>query len=188
MSKIKLNCNKQILRYSEDNIPKHVKIQQLPEPKSTRKATKEDSKHEEIIPKDPVVTVPKINSTIGIKKRVKQVEHVKPRKVKSLTDLPKPERVTVDEKLTKKMNFPFDQKLYKELISLKLVEKPVLQPLSTNFEPVLKDRVPNLEDFFQPVEMDEYSVTVPVQMSAASVSRRYNGLSIYQVMRTWDKL
>lgn len=85
------------------------------------------------------------------------------------------------------MNFPFDQRLYKELISLKLVEKPVLQPVSSNYEHVLKDRVPNLEDFFQPAEMDEYSIPVPVQMSASSVIRRYNGLSTYQVMRTWDK-
>lgn len=99
MSKIKQACNKQILRYPEDNIPKHVQIQQLPEPKPAGKVTEEVPKHEETVPKDPVVTVPKINSTMGIKKRVKQVEHIKPRKVKSLSDLPKPERVTVDEKV-----------------------------------------------------------------------------------------
>ncbi|KAL1497685.1 hypothetical protein ABEB36_008604 [Hypothenemus hampei] len=115
---------------------------------STKTDVNDDSMKYE--PKERAVTfgVPEMHSTLQLSKKIDEI--IKPRKCKSLSDVGK-KKLAVDEKVTRKVNFPCDQPVFRNLIPLTNNEIKTLPPSVNLRGPIYqKDKEPILTDFLEP--------------------------------------
>lgn len=100
MNKPKTECKKQLVRNFKKPIPK-IEVRQFCDVSSAKSSQQVVPKKDEKIeqPVSAHITQPQVNTTKCIKKRMKSVEVLQPRKFKSLSELPKADRETVDEKV-----------------------------------------------------------------------------------------
>lgn len=100
MNKPKTDYKKELVRNFKKPIPK-IEIRQFCDVPSVKTLQQDVQKKDEEI-EEPVsahIKQPQLNTTKCIKKRIKKVENLQPRKFKNLSELPKTERETVDEKV-----------------------------------------------------------------------------------------
>ncbi|XP_018567489.1 uncharacterized protein LOC108908065 [Anoplophora glabripennis] len=126
--------------------------------------------------------LPELYSTLRISKKIDNV--VKPRKTKSCSDVDK--KLAVDEKVTKKVNFPYDQTVYKDLIPLTYRKVQMQRPPSRPPLPQ-KDIEPVLSDFLTPRQSTEkqsfYAPTVKVEIEPVIIS--CDNLRLYRTLQKY---
>ncbi|XP_018913099.1 uncharacterized protein [Bemisia tabaci] len=86
-----------------------------------------------------------------------------------------------DKHVLKKVNIPFAEKLYQDLIDLEVKDSDVLKECSSQRlkpVPVKKDPEPNLEDFYQPNFNEEFCYKLPQYTPSLKKLREYDGYSI----------
>ena len=89
-----------------------------------------------------------------------------------------------------RLNFPFDEKLYKGLVTLNVCNDELVgkdKPGSRKeIEFRTKDPEPKLSDFFTPSEGKEYVAGVDPPSPKPQRIRRYNGFSLYERSQRWN--
>lgn len=87
--------------------------------------------------------------------------------------------------VTKHMNFPIDQPIYRNLIPL--CTKPQSQPTLPPSRPPLpnKDEEPSLSLFYTPKRNSEYSYQPSVLTRQSSVVKDVECLKLYRITRNW---
>jgi hypothetical protein len=88
------------------------------------------------------------------------------------------------------LNFPFEEKLYRDLVSLTVRDEELLtgdsRPGSQREElRQCKDHEPQLRDFYTPSEGKEYSVVEKPPACGMERIRRYSGFSLYERSQMW---
>lgn len=146
---------------------------------TTERASKTTRKTE-----DPNFNEPQVYSTATISKAIEELQHVKPKKLKSTNELKKEEKLALDEKLTRHMNFPYDKSIYKNLIPL-CVKTTTAPVLITRGPLPQKDAEPSLSDFLVEKEKAEYSYEVASKLNIAELNRSYNGLKMTGKVKEW---
>ncbi|GJQ82259.1 hypothetical protein Trydic_g19458 [Trypoxylus dichotomus] len=127
---------------------------------------------------------PQTYSTQGITRKIKIVEKIEARKGKGISDMDKNQHLILGEKITKQVNFPYEQPIYKDLIPLCV--KMQSQPMIASRKPLpLKDKEPVLNDFFVPRKTPEYNYKVSNQIANKGQMRQYRGLKLHRVMENW---
>jgi hypothetical protein len=91
----------------------------------------------------------------------------------------------------KKLNFPLEEKLYKDLVSLTVSNEELFgsNGRSRSQREVefrhSKDQEPQLTDFYAPAKAKEYNVVEqPVHCGTQRI-RRYNGFTLYERSQAW---
>lgn len=129
----------------KSNISTHHSANELSS--NTREKTQDSGFSKEKVVVKTRFNTPELHSTLKLSKKIDEV--VKPRKTKSLSDVDK-NRLAVDEKVTRKVNFPYGQPVFKDLIPLSNNEVKS-QPSLVSRGPILpKDKEPVLSDFLEP--------------------------------------
>jgi hypothetical protein len=90
-----------------------------------------------------------------------------------------------------KLNFPSEEKLYKDLVSLTLCDEELLgsddRPGSrreVEFRQC-KDQEPQLTDFCAPLKGKEYNMVVQPPPCRTEKIRKYNGFTLYERCQAW---
>ena len=90
-----------------------------------------------------------------------------------------------------KLNFPFEEKLYKDLVSLTVCDEELLgsddrvrSKREVEFRHC-KDEEPQLTDFCTPSVGKEYSVVEQPASCGMDRIRSYNGFALYERHQTW---
>jgi hypothetical protein len=93
--------------------------------------------------------------------------------------------------ILKKLNFPFEEKLYKDLVSLTLCNEELLGSdvrsgcrREVEFRQC-KDQEPQLTDFCVPSKGKEYSMVEQPASCGMERIRRYNGFTLYERRQMW---
>lgn len=91
-----------------------------------------------------------------------------------------------------KLNFPFEEKLYKDLVSLTVCDEELLESkdkVGSKKEVEMrqcKDQEPRLMDFCTPSGGKEYNVVEQPASCVMDRMRSYNGFTLYKRSQTWS--
>jgi hypothetical protein len=95
-------------------------------------------------------------------------------------------------KVLSKLNFPLEEKLYKDLVSLTVHDEELLDSndrVGSRKEVEVrqwKDQEPRLTDFCTPSGGKEYSVIEQPEPCGNERMRSYNGFTLYKRSQTWS--
>lgn len=187
--KKKTCIKKSFVRNTERQKPKTVVINEQEKGKVTPEETLPKTKEsEKKLQKESSTKfdIPAVNSAMMIAKKTEMVKNIKPRKVKSASTLPDINKLTVDEKITRKMNFPYDQPIYKGLIPL-CTSKPQPQKVPSVIRIPLKpkDPEPKLTDSLTPEKLPEYKYTVKIEKPTVPIIKENCNFKLYKMMQNW---
>ncbi|KAJ8984323.1 hypothetical protein NQ317_012542 [Molorchus minor] len=123
---------------------------------------------------------PELYSTLKLSKQIDHV--VKPRKTKSCSDVDK-RKLAVDDKVLRKVNFPYDQPIYKDLIPL-TCDRVHSQPVISSRGPLpQKDKEPVLSDFLEKKEMPQYYCLPSIKIENKLTIIGSNNLRLYKLLQ-----
>ncbi|KAJ8951728.1 hypothetical protein NQ318_012579 [Aromia moschata] len=113
-------------------------------------------------------------------KRIDRI--VEPRKTKSCSDVDKT-KLAVDEKVSRKVNFPYDQPVYKDLIPLSCNKIPS-QPIITSRGPLpQKDKEPVLLDFIEARKVPQYYYLPNIKIESKLTTISSTNLRLYKMLK-----
>ncbi|CAH0563599.1 unnamed protein product [Brassicogethes aeneus] len=151
-----VNAKKVLIRNSKQSLPK---TKQENEEKTVKiaKSTEKISKCEE----NDDFELPELYSALKLAKKIEEIGNYKKNKSSFNKNDNKIEKLAIDEKVTKKMNFPYDQAIYRDLIQLNshghqnqcLINKNKVFSNEKDLEPNLADFSDNYvvrERFYKP--------------------------------------
>ncbi|XP_023026493.1 uncharacterized protein [Leptinotarsa decemlineata] len=128
--------------------------------------------------------VPTLCSTLKLSKKIDEIS--KPRKTKSLSDVGH-KKLAVDEKVTQKINFPYSEPNFRNLIPLSVSQAPS-QPLVASREPLPhKDKEPLLVDFVEQKTVPDYYSLPSVKIENRTLLVKSNNLRLYKMLELNDK-
>ncbi|XP_050347655.1 uncharacterized protein LOC126771682 [Nymphalis io] len=116
--------------------------------------------------------------------------------IRKSAPLPCPEelidQVQNSAKITKKLNFHFNDRIYKNLVELNtdianLKSRRDKKPIK-NITPVKKDLEPNIEDFCQDEKENDVCPEIPVVKHKIKPIRRFEDGEIHQLVASLEKL
>ncbi|KAJ8942950.1 hypothetical protein NQ314_009863 [Rhamnusium bicolor] len=123
---------------------------------------------------------PELYSTLKLSHRIDNI--VKPRKTKSCSDVEK-KKLAVDEKLSRKVNFPYDQPIYKDLIPL-TCNRVQSQPVIASRGPLpQKDKEPVLSDFIEARKIPNYYYLPTVKIENKPITISNDNLRLYKLLQ-----
>ncbi|XP_066140109.1 uncharacterized protein [Euwallacea fornicatus] len=131
--------------------------------------------------------LPEIHSALKLSKKADEL--VKPRNTKNLSDVDKASRFAFEEKISRKVNIPYDQQVFKDLIPLENSEAKLQKYVVAKSPIYQKCQEPVLADFLEPrVQRNYYhkpqkftQYLVDKKSSFADGLRLYNILYINEV-------
>ncbi|XP_030768006.1 uncharacterized protein LOC115891631 [Sitophilus oryzae] len=127
--------------------------------------------------------VPEMQSTLKLSKVIDDI--VKPRKTSSALDVDK-KKLALDEKVSRKVNFPYTKSVYKDLIPLCTKDKKP-QTLLVARNPVYqRDPEPVLENYLEPRKVPSHYYLPPFnrqQRNAKDYVSVTNGLNLYKTIQ-----
>jgi hypothetical protein len=120
---------------------------------------------------------PELNSALRIAKKIDKVEKTKVGKVQKIPD------VAFNEKVTRKINFPVDQLIYKDLIPLQVPSRP--PPVLSSREPLpQKDKEPVLSSYAKVKKAKEFIYQPSIKSSdRPSATLQLNNLRLYKIIQ-----
>lgn len=92
----------------------------------------------------------------------------------------------------KKINFPLEERLYKDLVNLQITDDDVgtvcVKPSSSKVKNIgkKKDPVPKLSDFYVPSFSEEFTVPPSSMKICAEKIQYYDGYAIINRMKNWE--
>ncbi|KAF2899831.1 hypothetical protein ILUMI_06355 [Ignelater luminosus] len=185
----KTDYKKSLVRNTVQTKPKAVIIHEPELSDSTLESQKTSPKKQAVSEKSTDQSLrlgsPELNSALRIARKIESIEVIKPRKVKSISELDKKSSTVVTDKVTKQLNFPYNKPIYKDLIPLCVRTSPQVPIASKEFV-FQKEKEPLLSDFFTPKTLPEYSFQVPQQVNNRTVIKQFDGLKLYRTMRNWN--
>ncbi|KAG5883610.1 hypothetical protein JTB14_025184 [Gonioctena quinquepunctata] len=127
---------------------------------------------------------PKLYSTLKLSQKIDNI--VKPRKTKSCSDVVI-RKLAAEEKVTRKVNFPYSEPIYKDLIPLSC-EQTHAQPLFQSREPLpQKDKEPLLSDFTHSGMVPNYYNLPNIKLENKVFTIASNNLKLYKLIELNDK-
>ncbi|KAJ3646613.1 hypothetical protein Zmor_024194 [Zophobas morio] len=126
----------------------------------------------------PKFHVPELHSTLKISDKIDKLEKTKPQKFQK--------DVAFCEKVTRKVNFPADRPIYKDLIPLQVPAKS--PPVLSSREPLpQKDKEPSLSSYAHPTAPREYIYVPSIKTNMRSTSSSVDNLHLYKVMQMFSQ-
>ncbi|XP_047535601.1 uncharacterized protein LOC125069988 [Vanessa atalanta] len=117
--------------------------------------------------------------------------------VRKSASLPRPEELNIDQvqisaKITKKLNFHFNDRIYKNLVELNtdianLKSRRDKKPIK-NITPMKKDLEPNIDDFCQDEKENDVCPEIPVIKRKIKPIRRSEDGAIHRLIASLEKL
>ncbi|XP_066250360.1 uncharacterized protein [Euwallacea similis] len=126
--------------------------------------------------------LPEIHSALKLSRKADEL--VKPRKTKSLSDVDKASKLAFEEKISRKVNIPYDQPVFKDLIPLENSEVKIQKHVVTKSPVYQKCQEPVLADFLEPREQKNY-YRKPQKFTQYLVDKKSSfadGLKLYNVL------
>ncbi|KAG7210835.1 hypothetical protein KM043_012320 [Ampulex compressa] len=106
-------------------------------------------------------------------------------------ELPATYKNIVNEKVSRVLDFPLGEAIYKNLVDLTIDEKllPSRVTRTKDPEPKQKDIIPRLSDFFIPEFIDEHCVSVSIKSRAPEIVENWSAFTISNKVFGWkDRL
>ncbi|KAL3273840.1 hypothetical protein HHI36_015266 [Cryptolaemus montrouzieri] len=126
--------------------------------------------------------VPEAHSSLMIGKRIDRIGKMKTSSVKSFA-----ERKSFDDKVTRQVNFPYEKKIFRDLMPLSSPSKPT-PTVTLSREPLPpKDKEPQLEDFMETKEIEEYSYIPNVKLENRRSRAHCNNLRLYKILQLLEQ-
>ncbi|XP_044252931.1 uncharacterized protein LOC123003932 [Tribolium madens] len=117
---------------------------------------------------------PQLNSVLKITEKMERV--------KSATNV-KVSNIAFSEKMTRKVNFPSDKPIYKDLIPLEVPSKS--PPVITSREPLpQKDREPILSNYVKPPESREFYYQPTPRLESQPPQSGFSNLRLYKLIQS----
>ncbi|XP_060521287.1 uncharacterized protein LOC132698957 [Cylas formicarius] len=183
----KAECKKKLVRNSEQPLPKITPVVS----KTSLQTSNDSGKNEKSLVHNLSKSdfdKPEPCSTLHFSKKIEAV--VKPRKTKSLSEADRL-KLAVDEKITRRVNFPLDQPVYKDLIPLGSQQPKSQSVLPARAPLPAKDKEPLLSDFIEPKKVRNYchtlNVKLPLSDSIVSVPPSHN-LRLYKILQVNNEI
>lgn len=88
--------------------------------------------------------------------------------------------------MTRKVNFPYDQPIYKDLIPLQGPTRPPLHLVSREPLPH-KDKEPNLWDFIKVKEEKEFIYRPTINIEKSGPLPGLNNLRLYKILQSYNE-
>ncbi|XP_049801138.1 uncharacterized protein LOC126236113 isoform X1 [Schistocerca nitens] len=136
--------------------------------------------------------VPELYTTLCLANEIRKTAQTVPKStIKSTKDLPPVKCQVAEETIAKKLNFPIEEHLYRDLIALNVREEDIVpaigdRPSSRVWKKFPKDKEPQLSDFFKPQPMPEYCCIPKVIVKPIGKIQSYDGLSLYKRQQLWN--
>lgn len=134
--------------------------------------------------------VPELYTTLYIAKEIQDTAKLDAKQPSGIGIHP-PAKQVLDVKILSKLNIPFEEKLYKDLISLTVCDEELLgsddrvgSKREVEFRQC-KDQEPQLTDFCTPSDGKEYSVVEQPAPCGMERIRSYNGFTLYERCQRW---
>ncbi|XP_057665192.1 uncharacterized protein LOC130899332 [Diorhabda carinulata] len=122
---------------------------------------------------------PEPYSTLSLSKQVDYI--TKYRKVKSVFEQNK--KLAVDEKVSRQVNFPYNQPIYKNLIPLRCEKIPATTFTATRSPLPQKDKEVALTDFIKPRTVKNYYSLPSIDFEDKIVPCKNNNLRLYKILQ-----
>ncbi|XP_017780414.1 PREDICTED: uncharacterized protein LOC108565452 [Nicrophorus vespilloides] len=170
----KADFKKTLVRNTTQSLPKAVVTTKT----SGNASRKEDKQIMAKEKKTLNLGLPAINSSKNLVKTMKTVESVQQRKVQE-------SNLALQDEISKRMNFPCDRAIYKELIPVcskpeQVIAHPARGPLP------LKDKEPKLENFIRHKTLPEYTCSAATQSQEWNAVREHDGFKMYRYMQKFS--
>ncbi|XP_044760559.1 uncharacterized protein LOC123317980 [Coccinella septempunctata] len=146
---------------------------------SRTNSLEKDSKTSDSSEKCTNLDTPVINSTLHLSKKIESLGKMKTSSLKT--------KRAFDEKVTRQVNFPYEKKIFKDLMPLSSPNKRVQKTVSSREPLPPKDKEPVLEDFIGQTPIQEYSYVPNFKLETRRSRSHCNNLRLYKVLQFLEK-
>lgn len=155
--------SKVIKSFSNDQDNNPTKTEQIPKTKTTVES----------------FDTPEPYSTLSLSKQVDYIT-----KYRKLKTVPEPDKkLAVDEKVSRQVNFPYNQPIYKDLISLRCDKIPTPTFTAPRSPLPQKDKEVVLTDFIKPRTVPNYYSLPNIDIEDKIVPCKNNNLRLYKILQ-----
>lgn len=161
-----------------DTSMKSLSLNPKSKPNSKINLSERDSKSSSSSDKSTKLDVPGINSSLNLSRKIDTLGRVKSAPIKSSSG-----KRAFDEKVTRQVNFPYEKKIFRDLMPLSSPNKQIHTVISSRDPLPPKDREPVLEDFIEQKTIQEYSYIPNFKLENRKSGTHCNNLRLYKVLQ-----